>query len=188
MLVVISDLHLCDGSAAPNVNPGAFGIWLHEILDLAETNQAEKIILLYLGDIFDLLRTEHWFYPAPGGELLSVTAATKAPSSSGASGTTVLPEESFPLGDRPWGKASVNSEGHGRPSDACLKRAHEIFDRITKECRDQLAFLRGDFAALGDPCHNLRESVRDKLDRWKHRIHRLYVPGNHDRLYLHEEE
>ena len=62
MLVVISDLHLNDGSAAPeNISAKAFAIWMAEVLSLAKHNKAQELVFLYLGDMVDLLRTEYWF-------------------------------------------------------------------------------------------------------------------------------
>lgn len=71
MLVVISDLHLVsdarpEGANDPdpirrNVSSGAFDIWREDIRVLAKNCNAEEIVFLYLGDMIDLLRTEHWF-------------------------------------------------------------------------------------------------------------------------------
>jgi UDP-2,3-diacylglucosamine pyrophosphatase LpxH len=154
MLVVISDLHLNDGSAAPeNISAKAFAIWMADVLALARQNKARELVFLYLGDMVDLLRTEYWFYPKPGDALGGQE------------------RESFPLEHRPWGDRDINQ----RPdelSPICRTRALEILRRIRQEAYEQLAYLRGDadgikadLAALGIP------------------ISRLYIPGNHDRLF-----
>jgi UDP-2,3-diacylglucosamine pyrophosphatase LpxH len=62
MLVVISDLHLVDGTAGNhNVSAEAYQLWIDEIVNLAETQHATELIFLYTGDVFDLIRTEAWF-------------------------------------------------------------------------------------------------------------------------------
>lgn len=70
MLIFISDLHFDDGSAGEhNVPAEAFRIFLDDIGRTAKRLRAEKrkireIKIVFLGDIFDLLRTEAWFqYP-----------------------------------------------------------------------------------------------------------------------------
>jgi UDP-2,3-diacylglucosamine pyrophosphatase LpxH len=68
MLIFISDLHFTDGSAGEhNVPDRAFGYFLEDIARIAAkpTNQIQEIKLVFLGDIFDLLRTEHWFACQP---------------------------------------------------------------------------------------------------------------------------
>jgi UDP-2,3-diacylglucosamine pyrophosphatase LpxH len=65
MLIVISDLHLMDGSAGGHyVEPGVFRSTMHDLAAHAREAQATEITLLFLGDVFDVIRTERWFdYP-----------------------------------------------------------------------------------------------------------------------------
>jgi UDP-2,3-diacylglucosamine pyrophosphatase LpxH len=65
MLIVVSDFHLMDGSAgAHHVEPGVFRSTMHDLAGHAREAQAEEIGLIFLGDVFDLVRTERWFdYP-----------------------------------------------------------------------------------------------------------------------------
>lgn len=66
MLVIISDLHLVDGSAGDhNVKGEAFQLWMEELLALALARRANELVLLFLGDIIDLIRTEQWFDVPP---------------------------------------------------------------------------------------------------------------------------
>jgi UDP-2,3-diacylglucosamine pyrophosphatase LpxH len=58
MLVTISDLHLCDGTASRNPGIDAFGMLLTEIR--ANATKAEEVHLVLLGDIIDLVRTTWW--------------------------------------------------------------------------------------------------------------------------------
>lgn len=62
MLVVISDLHFVDGTAGDhNVACDAFTILMDDIIPLARDKGAKSLDFLFLGDIFDLIRTEKWF-------------------------------------------------------------------------------------------------------------------------------
>ncbi len=73
MLVIISDLHFVDGSAGEhNVPTEAFHIFLEDIGWTAERlrkrgGSVDEIKIVFLGDIFDVLRTEEWF-PFPVSE------------------------------------------------------------------------------------------------------------------------
>ena len=73
MLVIISDLHFVDGSAGEhNVPVEAFHIFLKNIGGTAERlrkkgGSVDEIKIVFLGDIFDVLRTEEWF-PLPVSE------------------------------------------------------------------------------------------------------------------------
>ncbi|RPH93163.1 hypothetical protein EHM69_11020 [candidate division KSB1 bacterium] len=61
MLVLLSDLHLCDGTSAHNVHPEAFaGLLLQEIRSSALSKKAVDLHIVLLGDIVDLVRTDYW--------------------------------------------------------------------------------------------------------------------------------
>jgi len=63
MLVFISDLHFVDETAGKhNIPTSAFDkIFLSHIKALADKVNAKELKIVFLGDIFDLLRTEEWF-------------------------------------------------------------------------------------------------------------------------------
>lgn len=70
MLICISDLHFVDGTAGEhNVPTDAFRIFFEDIAGTVDWliqygHKIEEIKVVFLGDIFDLLRTEMWFdYP-----------------------------------------------------------------------------------------------------------------------------
>ena len=70
MLIFISDFHFIDGTAGNhNVPTDAFMIFFGHISETAKRlkkkgRKVEEIKIVYLGDVFDLLRTEKWFdYP-----------------------------------------------------------------------------------------------------------------------------
>lgn len=75
-----------------------------------------------------------------------------------------------PLQERPW--ASPDALRAGGQNPRALARARLIVDEIIEKNEDGLAALRGDTTPLP-------EGVR---------VRRVYVPGNHDRLYLHDED
>ena len=74
-----------------------------------------------------------------------------------------------PLAERPWATAAALSPGAANPLALCHARA--IVDEIVEKIAEALATLRGERAPAP-------EGVT---------VRRVYVPGNHDRLYLHDE-
>jgi UDP-2,3-diacylglucosamine pyrophosphatase LpxH len=68
MLVVISDLHITDGTSAYNVHPSAFDLLRKEIVSAAADQGAKEVHVLLLGDIFDLVRTTYWHDTIPAAE------------------------------------------------------------------------------------------------------------------------
>ncbi|MBU4227076.1 metallophosphoesterase [bacterium] len=65
MIVFISDLHFVDETAGKqNVPTSAFKLFLSNIKTHSEKtkNKEKELKIVFLGDIFDLLRTEEWFH------------------------------------------------------------------------------------------------------------------------------
>jgi UDP-2,3-diacylglucosamine pyrophosphatase LpxH len=69
MLVIISDLHLTDGTSGASLPSGAFEIFAERLRDLALSasyradgnyQPIERLDLLLLGDVFDCIRSSHW--------------------------------------------------------------------------------------------------------------------------------
>lgn len=69
MLVIISDLHLTDGTSGATISPGAFSIFAERLAELAESASCradgqyrplERIDLLLLGDVLDVIRSTRW--------------------------------------------------------------------------------------------------------------------------------
>jgi UDP-2,3-diacylglucosamine pyrophosphatase LpxH len=62
MLVFISDLHFVDETAGKhNIPTPAFEKFLTSVKVHADKAKAKELKIVFLGDIFDLLRTEEWF-------------------------------------------------------------------------------------------------------------------------------
>ncbi|MCB0840469.1 MAG: hypothetical protein KDD99_27575, partial [Bacteroidetes bacterium] len=79
MLIIISDLHLTDGTSGTTIGTGAFEIFKDRITDMAikaswRQDEAGKRIyepiktidILLLGDVLDIIRSKHWS-DAPNG-------------------------------------------------------------------------------------------------------------------------
>lgn len=69
MLVIISDLHLTDGSSGATIEPWAFEIFAEEIRELAVSasfrangtyRPIQQVDLLLLGDVLDVIRSSRW--------------------------------------------------------------------------------------------------------------------------------
>lgn len=69
MLVIISDLHLADGTSGATIAPGAFAIFVERLQDLAvgaswradgSYRPIEGIDLVMLGDVLEVIRSSRW--------------------------------------------------------------------------------------------------------------------------------
>ncbi len=69
MLVIVSDLHLTDGTSGATLSPGAFPILARRVGELAEAacwrgdgryQPIERLDLVLLGDILDVIRSAQW--------------------------------------------------------------------------------------------------------------------------------
>lgn len=60
MLVIISDIHLTDGTSGKTIHPGAFRKFALYLKDMAETSKAKEVEIVLLGDIIDLIRSDYW--------------------------------------------------------------------------------------------------------------------------------
>ena len=69
MLVIISDLHLTDGTSGATISSGAFDIFAEQLQDLAMSaswrvdgsyRPIERIDLVLLGDVLDVIRSTRW--------------------------------------------------------------------------------------------------------------------------------
>ncbi len=155
MLVIISDLHLKDGSSGSSITPDAFRVFAERLNSMANRaswrsdgryEPIQSIDLLLLGDAFDLIRSERWLVDNDGRA------------------ETI----------RPW---------HHPRGNAYTKKIAEITDAILEHNRSGFEILkrisRGQQVQLppatssGQPDHNSAERIAVKV-----RIH--YLVGNHD--------
>ncbi len=76
MLVIISDLHLTDGTSGETISAGAFRVFRQRLRDLAYDaskradgtyRPIEEMDILLLGDVFDLIRSTKWLEKGEAG-------------------------------------------------------------------------------------------------------------------------
>ena len=60
MLVLFSDVHLTDGSSGETIKSGAFEKFTFHVKDMVETAGAQELEIVFLGDIFDVIRSRTW--------------------------------------------------------------------------------------------------------------------------------
>jgi len=69
MLVIVSDLHLTDGTSSSTIHPGAFVNFTERLREMAQRaswradgsyHSIDCIDLVLLGDVFDITRSHHW--------------------------------------------------------------------------------------------------------------------------------
>lgn len=74
MLVIISDLHLTDGSSGQTIQEGAFRIFRERFRDLVydaskrtgdRYEPLKEVDLILLGDILDIIRSDRWCHADP---------------------------------------------------------------------------------------------------------------------------
>ncbi len=115
MLLIISDLHLTDGSTGSTVGSGAFEDFRENLIDLATDASSRRdgsyrpldsIEIVLLGDIFDIIRSIRWTDPEDG----SVSEV------------------------RPW---------HDSKSPAFVAKVSEVCDAILAANSESFAILKG---------------------------------------------
>ncbi|MDX1665020.1 MAG: hypothetical protein R3272_14610 [Candidatus Promineifilaceae bacterium] len=153
MIVVMSDLHLVDGTASGHtLSAPTREAFLADVVALARQTGATEVRLLLLGDIVDLIRTQQWLEEAPedrpwGAHGLRDVAGPAPGSRTAARCLDIL--GCFPADGR--------RESVAQPS--ILRHNWETF-----------AFFR-----------NFPETIRERLGR-ELPVEVIYVIGNHDRL------
>ena len=138
MLVVISDLHLVDGTAGGNNLPlEAFKeVFLCDIKSLAQDNNAKEIKIVLLGDTIDLLRTAKWF------------------------------DGNFPLEDRPWGENGLNDLNKVRLQKGCTAnlKSSKTEQRCKEILRDIIETNHGTFEFFKKIKHNFDPLPPKKIE------------------------
>ena len=102
MMVLVSDLHLTDERTARNVNPEAFKLFGSEVAATATKRGAKETIVVLLGDIIDLVRSDFWL------------------------------RENIPPDERPWGGELDPHTGMNVNSAAVERQFHIILDAILR--------------------------------------------------------
>jgi hypothetical protein len=158
MLVIISDIHLGDGTTANSISPSAFDLFSNRLRETAyyasfrrdgTYRPIESLDLLLMGDILDPLHSTLWLDTAPGA--LNYT--------------------------RPW-----TDTGSPTFADTLSETTKAIIDvnreslEILRRCADGEIVLLPPANASGEPDIDSRERIPIRV-----RIH--YMIGNHDWYY-----
>jgi len=163
LLVIISDLHLTDGTSGETISAGAFRIFRARLSDMAydaswrvdgKYKPVQKLDLILLGDIFDLIRSTKWVTNADGS----------------------------PCHIRPWDDSS---------SQPFVDKIEEINSAILWHNQESLEVLRSlsrenavtipPATADGKPAKVSRDPTHP--DRLPVEVNIYYLIGNHDWFY-----
>jgi UDP-2,3-diacylglucosamine pyrophosphatase LpxH len=158
MLVIISDIHLGDGTTANSISPAAFDLFSSRLNEAAyyasfrkdgSYRPIETLDLLLMGDILDPLHSTLWLDTAPG--TLNYT--------------------------RPWTDASSPTFAGklAETTQAILDVNRESLDTL-RRCASGQTILLPPATAGGEPDHESRERIPIQA-----RIY--YMVGNHDWYY-----
>lgn len=60
MLVFLSDIHWTDGTSGETIHSGAFRGFVQDLARMVKDAKARDLEVVFLGDIFDLIRSEKW--------------------------------------------------------------------------------------------------------------------------------
>jgi UDP-2,3-diacylglucosamine pyrophosphatase LpxH len=158
MLVIISDIHLGDGTTASSISPAAFDLFsnrLHETAYYASFRQdgtylpIETVDILLMGDILDPLHSTLWLNSAPG-----------------ASNYT-----------RPW----TDSDDPAF-ADMLAATTKAIMD-VNRESLESLRRCANGQTVLLPPANTRHEPDRETKDRIPVKVRIHYLVGNHDWYY-----
>jgi hypothetical protein len=167
MLVIVSDLHLTDGTSGETIRAGAFRVFAQRLRDLAydaswrapdgegraQYRPIEEMHVVLLGDILDVIRSTKW-----------------------------LKEDGVPCSVRPW-------DDPQRPD--FIQKVDSITSAILRHNRESLEVIRrlNDGKTMTVPPATPEGTVQtvgwnpDAPGRLPVRVHLHYTVGNHDWMY-----
>ncbi|RPJ28691.1 MAG: hypothetical protein EHM33_03635 [Chloroflexi bacterium] len=158
MLVIVSDIHLGDGTTASSISPSAFHLFSNRLRETAyyasfrrdgSYRPIESLDLLLMGDILDPLHSTLWLDTAPGA--LTYT--------------------------RPWTNTSnPGFAGTLAETTRAILRVNQESLEILQRCANGEIILLPPANARGEPDPDSKERVAIRA-----RIH--YMIGNHDWYY-----
>jgi UDP-2,3-diacylglucosamine pyrophosphatase LpxH len=163
MLIIISDIHLTDGSSGSTVHQGAFRVFRERLRALAyaaswraggKYKPIEECDVVLLGDVLDLLRSSAWLKP-PDGATASI---------------------------RPWDTSeSVPFINKIRAITEAILSNNAVFFAMMREMRNTDAISVPASARDGGPLQS--REVAEKIDRVRVKVRMHYMAGNHDWFY-----
>jgi UDP-2,3-diacylglucosamine pyrophosphatase LpxH len=176
MLVVISDLHLGDGTTAESIPASAFYLFAKRVrqdahfasLRQGKYRPIEELDVLLLGDIIDPLHSTKWLFPLAGEEQYDIIDGVKLPR---------ITEQGDQDYIRPWSD----------PSDPRFaKKLHEVTHAILDYNQDAMEIFRklasGEFINF-DAIAASGERDPNELNKTPLKVRFHYMVGNHDWYY-----
>ncbi len=160
MLVIVSDIHLTDGTSGETVHQGTLRVFRERLRGLAYSaswradgkyRPIERLDIVLLGDILDVLRSSRWLEDRPG----------------------------VPARLRPWDDPeSPEFTGKIRAITGAILEKNAVFFTMMRELRDTA--IASVPAAAGDSRPLLVDANRDGSRRLPVRVSIHYMVGNHD--------
>jgi UDP-2,3-diacylglucosamine pyrophosphatase LpxH len=176
MLVVISDLHLGDGTTAESIPASAFYLFAKRLRQDAhfasmhngKYHPIEELDVILMGDILDPLHSTKWLFPLPGREeYINVDGQDQI--------RITEPGDKDYI--RPWSDPS-------HPSFA--PKLQEVTRAVLEKNRDGLEVFRklanGEFIEF-DPIDNRGERILQGQEKIHLKVRFHYMVGNHDWYY-----
>ncbi len=204
MLVIISDLHLTDGSSGASIPPGAFALFAERIRDLAgaaswrsdgEYRPIENIDVLLLGDTLDVIRSSRWSQTearpwsnpdAPAfGEMINSIATEILRENS--DGLEILRNLSSGINIPPvnrWGQAVPDAAGHR--ADVRLFYMvgnHDWFFRLPGAQFDSIRQMIAQQLGLANPAGEVFPHDASECDPLNETLRRHRVLARHGDIY-----
>lgn len=176
MLVIISDLHLGDGTTAASIPSSAFYLFAKRLrqdahfasLRRGKYRPIEELDVILLGDIIDPLHSTKWLFPPKGQEEYIEVDGQKH---------IRITEEGEPAYIRPWSDPS-----HPLFAPKLL----EVTQAILEHNRESLEVMRklanGEFIQF-DPIAETGERDASRADKIPLKVRFHYMVGNHDWYY-----
>jgi len=176
MLVIISDLHLGDGTTAESIPASAFYLFAKRLrqdahfasLHHGKYRPIEELDVLLMGDILDPLHSTKWLFPAPGDEEYVKVNGENIPR------ITEPGEKNY---IRPWGSTS---------DPGFAAKLLEVTRSILAYNKEALEVLRrlstGDFIEF-DPVGSTGQRDVHSPQRIHLNVRFHYMVGNHDWYY-----
>ena len=176
MLVIISDLHLGDGTTAESIPASAFYLFAKRLrqdahfasVHYGKYRPVEELDVILLGDIIDPLHSTLWLYPPKGQEEYIDIAGQNH---------IRITEPGEPNYIRPWSDPS-----HPLFASKLLEVTHSIIEHNKEALEVMRKLASGEFIGFDsfDENGNRVTSQQDKIPL-KVRFH--YMVGNHDWYY-----
>lgn len=176
MLVIISDLHLGDGTTAASIPASAFHLFAKRLrqdahfasMQYGKYRPIDDLDVILMGDIIDPLHSTKWLFPPKGSEqYITINGQDHIR----------ITEEGDPDYVRPWSDPSA---------PLFAPKLLEVTRAIIEHNKDALGVFRhlanGDFIEF-DPVSGDEERDRNDASKIPLKVRFHYMAGNHDWYY-----